>query len=242
MFINSVAQFVGKIRHPQPALAGEAGITQPNSQTQRGKSGGWCHLALALCVAIGLILLVAPRAEASFVDLYAISKFTLTDVDIAPQANTHGQAMSPDGGLSLVFTGSSSGTGLEGFTDLLIHAAVAGLVHFQYSYSTDDSFFPPPAYAGYLLGGVFVQLSDTDGVCNGAACPGTVDFAVAAGENFGFRIGTDNQGPLKTLTVFDFSAPIPSAAIPEPGTLPGILLLAAAATTARSWIRRRGRG
>src|SRR5205823_1563046 len=74
--------------------------------------------------------------------------------------------------------------------------------------------------AGYLLANAFTQLADTSGQS------GNVSFSVTLGQSFGFRINTiDNTGEPGILTVSNFNAPGGVAAsVPEPGTLPLVLL------------------
>ena len=159
-------------------------------------------------------------AQASFIGEYSVDHFTVTNV------NGPGGFVSPNSGLSVVITGPNNGSGLEGYTDVTTTIAGFGLIQFQYTYSSlDGAGFD---YAGYILGGNFIQLADTDGQT------ATVLLPVNPGTLFGFRVGSlDNTGEPGILTVFDFTAPASSSnsgggtsTVPEPGS--GFLVFTAA--------------
>jgi hypothetical protein len=104
---------------------------------------------------------------------------------------------------------------LAGTTEFVVAAVAPGVVEFDYLYSCTD--FPGWDSAGYLVGGTYVQLADAGGQSE-------LDFTfpVSAGETFGWRIVTeDNTGEPGTLTIMNFSAPLPEPAgvVPEPGGL-----------------------
>lgn len=171
---------------------------------------------LVLWGALGLGFALTPAAKAGFIGDYALSQFTLANT------NADGFAVSQNGGSSILLTGGNNGSDQPGTTDLITAAAGAGTVQFQYSYSALD--FPGFDFAGYLLGGAFTQLADTDGQS------GTTMFTVSPGQPFGFRVGTlDNTGEPGMLTISNFSAPSGTGAVPEPGTGTTMLLAAAAA-------------
>lgn len=161
----------------------------------------------------------APQAEAGFIGSYQTNLFTLTN------SNSIGSASSPDGGQSLVMTGPNTGNGLAGTTDFTITLPSSGMMLFQYTYSSLDD--PGFDFAGYLLGGIFIQFADTNGQSGSLAIP------VNQGTLFGFRVGSiDNQGEAGVLTITDFSGPQTST-VPEPGSF-GLMLVAAAAMVCRS--------
>jgi PEP-CTERM motif len=167
----------------------------------------------ALLCALGFSLALTVPAKAAFTGDYALNRFTLMN------ANADGTVLTPDAGLSIVLTGGNNGSGLPGMTDFVATATGAGLVRFQYSYATLD--LPMADFAGYLLGGAFSQLADTDGQS------GTAMFTVNSGQSFGFRVGTsDNTSEPGIFTISNFTAPSGAATVPEPGT--GLLLLAVA--------------
>ena len=179
------------------------------------------RFAGTVCGALGLSLLAAQHADASFIGPYALSNFTLNNSSVCALDMPNGSVGSPDGGVTAVLTGSNSGSGCPGMTDLTINANGSGVVQFQFAYSSLDA--PMADFAGYLLAGAFTQLADTSGET------GTVSFPVARGESFGFRVGTiDNTGEPGVLTISNFSAPTSGPAVPEPGTLSlGIVCLGA---------------
>ena len=160
-------------------------------------------------------------ARASFIGEYSTSQFAVNHV------NGPGSFLSPDNGLSVVITGPNNGSGLAGYTDVTTTILNSGLIQFQYTYSSlDGAGFD---YAGYFIGGGFIQLADTDGQT------ATVLAPVNAGDLFGFRVGTlDNTGEPAVFTVFDFTAPVSGndpppggGLVPEPQS--GVLVLTALA-------------
>ena len=179
---------------------------------------------------MGFSLVLMTPGKAAFTGDYALNRFLLTNT------NADGSVTTPDGGLSIVFAGGNNGSGLAGTTDFVTSATGAGTVRFQYSYSALD--FPGFDFGGYLLGGAFTQLADTDGQS------GVGQFTVAAGRSFGFRVGTkDNTGEPGILTISNFTAPSGTGApVPEPGTAPVLLLAAGGAVAAHRRLRRIQRG
>jgi hypothetical protein len=177
---------------------------------------GW---TLYFCLTLGISSWLAPQAKAGFIEQYPLGVFTLTNT-----LDTDGFA-TPSGS-SIVLTGGNSGTGETGTTDLVTKATKAGLIQFDFSYSSLDT--PTFDYAGYLLNGAFVQLADTNGES------GLAQFNVSLGDTFGFRVGTDNQGEPGILTV--------SSAAPEPGTRLVLVMGIAGILSRRLWLcfRRSG--
>ena len=225
----------GRYRH-----TAEVDLPEPQTQREQANTGHRASYTVISYCALALILfLITPSAQASFIGTYSLANFTMTKSDsVGGLSGTNGFAMSPDGGLSVVLTGGNSGSGFGGMTDLVIHAAASGLVQFQYSYSSLDA--PGFDSAGYLLTNNFFLLSDTNGVCNGAACPGTVQFSVSVGQSFGFRVKTmDNQSGPGILTVSNFSAPDnTSTSVPDPGYGPVMAVLFATSEAAQLWRSR----
>jgi hypothetical protein len=193
-----------------------------------------------LYCALACMFFFTLPAQASFIGVYSLAKFTLTNSDLTGgTSGTNGFAISPDGGLSVILTGGNSGSGLAGVTDLVISAVASGLVRFEYSYSSLDS--PGFDVSGYLLTGNFFPLSDANGVCNAAPCPGVVQFAVSVGQSFGFRVETmDNTSEPGIFTISGFDAPGSDTPLPEPGNGGPMVVLFAASAAARLWKSRRG--
>ncbi len=157
------------------------------------------------------ILALASHANAAFIGVYAPGNFKLINTPTCGGDILNGSAATPDNGNTVVLTGSNSGSGCAGTTDLLTGAQAAGNVQFSYSYSSLDS--PGGDFAGYLRGSTFTQLADTNGQS------GAVSFPVSNGQSFGFRVGTtDNTGEPGVLSISNFSAPGSVSAVPEPGT------------------------
>jgi len=175
------------------------------------------------CLLVGISAGLAPQAEAGFLDQYPLIDFTLTNTPNS--ILTDGFVMMS--GSSIVLTGGNSGSGEPGNTDLVTTATQAGLIQFDFSYSSLD--LPTFDYAGYLLNGAFVQLADTSGES------GLAQFNVNLGDTFGFRVATvDNLFEPGILTV--------SSATPEPGTGLMMLLVIAGILGYRLWSRLRTLG
>jgi hypothetical protein len=190
-----------------------------------------CSLGLALA-----ILSLAGTVRASVI--YDSLTFNLTNNPTCNSGNNCGSAMTTNGGLSLVFTGENTGSGLPGVTDLLTTVPGNGTITFDWTYATLNA--PDTETVGYLLQGVFFELANANG---GSGVGQTV--SVTAGESFGFEIqALDNQGEPGVLTVSNFSAP--GSSVPEPGTLnlviAGALVLALGALKLKTRPRPTTRG
>jgi len=172
---------------------------------------------LKVLVAVLLAGATTPQAYASVIP-YPLSAFQVSN------DNADGTAVGINGGLSLLLTGGNNGTGLAGTTDFIATALTPAIIEFQYTYNSLDS--PGFDSAGYLIQGLFVQLTDTDGDS------GSASFTVSAGDIFGFRVATlDNTQEPGVLMISEFAA----SAVPEPATLPAV----AAALAVAVWIRRK---
>lgn len=211
--------------HPTPSY--DMRHQTPSLESRRSPRRAWQSI-LVTWAALAFALTFAPQAKADFINNYAFNLFTLTRIN-TDGSTPDGTAMTPDNGLTVVVTGGNNGSGWDGNTDLTIQAAAAGLVQFNYSYSACDIVgtcdIPTWDLAGYLLGTSFVPLADTDGMA------GFASFAVTAGQIFGFRVRTlDNGGEPGVFTVSNFSAPSSQqSGVPEPGTfIPMIFAVAAA--------------
>ena len=195
---NHIAAFGGKVRI----------LKQLRNRTEATRrSIQWC------CWLLAAGSLLAPQAHAGFVGTYALGNFSLVNT------NADGSAITTDGGLSVLLTGGNNGGGFPGSTDLTITAAGTGFVHFQFSFFTLD--FVDFDVAAFLINGVPTHLAGSAGDSN----TGTGDFAVTAGQTFGFRVNTiDNVGEPGILAISDFSAPEgviipdPDPTVPEPAT------------------------
>jgi len=189
-------------------------------QQTRKKSLGDVLLRLLPWV-LGVAL--APGALGSFIGEYAPERFTLTNVSADGYVTTAGD------GASILLTGGNLGSGVQGITDFTIAAAGAGMVWFDYMYSSLD--MPGFDSAAYLVGDLVLGFADTDGQS------GTISFPVSVGELFGWRVATlDNTGEPGTLIVSGFSAPSDTS-IPEPGTF--LLAFMGMAALAAQRIRNR---
>lgn len=169
------------------------------------------HVIAARFLGVGLFLIFALQARASFIGYYDPANFSLVNT------NADGSVTAAPDGSSITITGGNNGSGLPGTTDFLITAPQSGLVMFRYLFFTLD--YDPIANqlyddAGFLLDGQFTpfsQLLSTDPVFS-------LQFVFTPGQTFGFRVETqDNTGEPGILTISDFAAPQPvEAPAPEP--------------------------
>jgi hypothetical protein len=147
------------------------------------------------------LALTSGSASAAFIGAYDVSNWTQSlnggSINLAGAPNVVG------------LTSSNDGSGPDN-TDFTIAAAGGGLVSFGWGYTNGDadgSGFDP---FGWLLNGVFTQLT-----ANGqfGSQNGSTSFSVNAGDVFGFRIfATDSSFGSSTASVSGFSAPIPEPA------------------------------
>ena len=115
---------------------------------------------------------------------------------------------------SILEISANDNSGLSN-TDFTIAAAADSSIQFSWNYTTTDvdgSSFDP---FGWLLNGVFTQLTVNSSF---AAQSGTTSFLVAAGDVFGFRQrATDSALGSAFTTISNFS--VTTESVPEPATL-----------------------
>ena len=187
-------------------------------------------LGLTFC----LLGVISQPAKADFVGYYNVSNWTLTNTNNGGFPSfTDGTAVANGGGTSLTMTGGNSGSGFPGETDLYILAAAAGIVQFDWSYSSLD--LPGYDSAGYFIDNTYTQLADTDG--QSSSLP--VSFSVTAGQRFGFAVLTDNMFEPGIFTIMNFRAPSDVSPVPEPNSVALVSALAAAAALLRRAVIRR---
>jgi hypothetical protein len=161
-----------------------------------------------------------------FTDSYAPANFSLTNSNADGFVNTSGAPA------SISITGGDNGSSSFGSTKFFTTAAAAGLVSFDWNYSTQDaqSFDPSFDPFGFNLNGVFTQLTNSFGAQSQF---GTASFNVALGDTFGFEVQTiDNIFGRATVTISNFNALAPTP-IPTPALLPGLIGMGVAALRQR---------
>jgi hypothetical protein len=178
--------------------------------------------AKALLLSGALLIFATQTADAGLIP------FFLTDFSLV-NSNADGTATSTDAGSTLTLVGGNNGGGLAGTTDFIAISAMTVTFQFDYTYQTLDA--PGFDRAGYWANQVLTFLADEDGRS------GTVSVTVNAGEDFGFRIETDdNTGEPGVLKVGTFQA----VSVPEPDTrLVVPLLISAMAWAANRRCRTR---
>jgi hypothetical protein len=103
--------------------------------------------------------------------------------------------------------------------DYLTTAQGSGTVSFRWDYDASDD-GPEYELFGYVLNGVFVQLSENQG---DVLQDGVATFPVSAGDEFGFRHDcTDCCCGGAFVTISAFSAPLGTPPLPEPRAVPAI--------------------
>lgn len=184
-----------------------------------------CSLAPVWCLFLSLTG-AAVNARAGFVGYYAVGSFvpansanlfscdgtygnfTLSETGVAPD----GCVSSPDTN-TLILIGPNDGSGAPGSTTFSIPSAGTGWFQFNYIFNTAND--PTFESAGYLIGGTYTQLANSDGQSSSVA------VQVLSGQIIGFQMRSfDDTGGAGMLTVTNFSAPNGAANnVPEPGGL-----------------------
>lgn len=191
---------------------------------------------LSTAVAAGLLCfsMSASADFSGFSGYYAPTQWT-----IGHTADDFGSVDVTGAPGSITLTGSNStpvdGDGnpnydLFGRVDFTIVAQGAGTFSFNWSYSTTDSLGPFYDPAGYIKGSIATgqfQLTNDSDPSNQS---GQMSFSVAAGDVIGFHVTTlDNYGGSASLTISNFSAPVPE---PTSVAMMALGLLGVAGTTA----------
>lgn len=161
---------------------------------------------LSAAVAAGL-LGFSMSASADFSGYYAPAQWA-----IGHTADDFGNVDTMGAPGSITLIGSDSNSALFPFSrvDFTIVAQGAGTFSFDWAYASTDSFGAAYDPAGYILGTIAAgqfQLTD-DGGTN--AQFGHVSVQVVAGDVIGFHVTSlDNAGGSASLTLSNFSAPVP---------------------------------
>ena len=159
----------------------------------------------------------AVTLQSGFAGDYAPANWTTTVVYGDGSVDTTG---APG---SITLTGGSIGV-FGGDTTYTANATAAGQVSFSWDYSR--------AFSGFSIFRYIINSNGTLITSGYGATTGITSFNVAVGDIFGFGVGNSGSVPfgLATVTISNFSAPIPSSA-PATSSVPGplpILGLAAA--------------
>jgi hypothetical protein len=183
------------------------------------------NLKAALGAAGALMLLGAGAARADTFVLYN------TPEDCAAGCEPPGDGSAgPDGSGGLVLFGSDNQSDVGTTATLLATASAPEVLKFNYVYQTFDEFGTDFDPAGYVLNGVFTQLSVYENSVNPldpfdptifpeyAPETGSVTFSLSAGDTYGFYVltGDNIDGPGSIdFTLVGGSLQL---AIPEPAT------------------------
>jgi hypothetical protein len=129
-------------------------------------------------------------------------------------SNTNGDGYVVGSAPTYPLFGADNGASTN-YTTYTTTASAAEIVDFSWSYTTMDccgSVYDP---AGYVLNGVYTQLSTDSSTQGQAATSGTLILDLAAGDNFGFYV----YSPDSDLGRGEISVSSPSAVTPEPESL-----------------------
>lgn len=171
-------------------------------------------IATVSTAAISLSFLGANPAQANgFSDGYEVENWTFTNNNADGFVNT---SNAPE---SISLTGGDNWSWSSGSSWYTATSLADGLVSFDWSYTTNDPYGAYWDTFGYILNGVFTQLSNSFEYNQ----LGSASFAVLAGDLFGFGVNTvDNTFGAATVTVSNFAAP---QSVPEPGTIAALGLI-----------------
>lgn len=114
------------------------------------------------------------------------------------------------GSITLIGSDTNPAIDTPSRVDFTIVAQGAGTFSFNWSYSTTDGEGASYDPAGYIKGSIAAgqfQLTNDSGLSNQS---GQMSFLVTAGDVIGFHVTTlDNIGGSASLTISNFSAPVP---------------------------------
>ena len=155
-------------------------------------------------------------ASADFSGYYALANDAPSNwlISHTPDASTDFGSVNTRGApRSITLIGSNSNPTVETFSrvDFTIVAPAAGSFSFSWAFSSHDSIGVAYESAGYLKNGQIHQLfpSDASNIPSGSE----PSVQVAMNDVIGFYVLTqDNQGGSASLTISNFSAPVPEPA------------------------------
>jgi hypothetical protein len=176
-------------------------------------------VATPLLISTAMVAVSTANVEAAFIGYYSPSNWNFTTTSNGT-LNRNG---APN---SIELTGGDNQSGSPGTTDFTIAAPASGTWQFNWSYFSFDN-APNGDSGGYLLNGNFTELARNSDVINNPPALDFISLSVSQGDIIGYRVSTlDNISAFGQLTVSNFSAPAPTAAVPynfSPGLGIGLL-------------------
>lgn len=194
------------------------------------------NIAATLLLTTGGIA-VTTDAKAAFIGYYSPSNWTFTQ-----PPNGVGSVDSSGAPNSIVLEGSQ-GTIAPGNVDFTITVPESGTWSFDWSYDSQDIVNSTiNDNGGYLLNNTFTRLALNSDVVSGPVS-GFISLSVSQGDTIGYRVSTSagNSFP-GLLTVSNFSAPAPTAAVPynfSPGLGIGLLGVWVGASKVKKYLQTR---
>jgi Bacterial Ig-like domain (group 3)/Autotransporter beta-domain/IPT/TIG domain len=153
------------------------------------RRNNWLAVARLIAVCVGLVAGTASAAAQVFV-------FSNTNADGSISGSFP----------SFTLTGGNNGSGSAGFTTYAATFSVDTRVAYNWSYSTSDSDGAGFDHGGFVLNGVFTQLTANGGNTQ----LGSATILVRAGQSFGWSVNTtDNRFGPATFTISATATPVP---------------------------------
>ena len=171
-------------------------------------------ILLGLAILLSTVVFVRP-VLADFVGPYAVNNWTTTLTGTPPGGGSTINTLGAPASIQIL-GGNSGCTVFPCTIDFTLAAVASGSVSFDWDYESFDVGGPFFERFGFLLNGVFTQLSDDGGP---DVQSGSESLTVSLGDVFGFRHDCLDciEGPAN-ITISSFNAPV-GTAIPEPSTL-----------------------
>lgn len=209
---------LGAFNNDNTAGAWQLGLTDEYVYELMGTCGGGSagNTAIFTCADLGMTEIVITATDAagntssctSTIEIIDNIAPVLVTQDITVELDENGEAtIEPEdvfgvipSTYNVITISSDNGSGDEGFTDLVVDVTADETVSFDWSFTTQDG----AAFDsfGYIIDGVYTQLSDPAGGLNQT---GNATVPLVTGQEFGFRSQSDDGtfGPA-TTTVSNF--------------------------------------
>ncbi|HAX74915.1 MAG TPA: hypothetical protein DCY88_03545 [Cyanobacteria bacterium UBA11372] len=151
----------------------------------------------------GIVVALTADASAAFIGYYSPNNWN----EVTNNSDGFVTSGAPD---FIQIEGSANQSGSPGSTDFTIRVEESGNWSFNWEYESFDNFGDQDS-AGYLLNGVYNQLTQNDT----PILSGSTSIFVNQNDVIGYRVFTvDNNSDSGRLTISNFNAPTATAAVP----------------------------